>query len=170
MEEVVEVTEKDEFLRWVSRAEVHKKRLIHRSVHAFVVHPDGRVLIQLRHSNKKTYPHYWDISCSGHVDRIDHPNDNPNRAREACDLAIKRELEEELGVVSPATFIADIPPIEGVNYEYARLYIVEWDKEFVLQETEVEQVRWLHIEDIGSIEKITDSLKWFVENASLWRK
>ena len=168
MEEVIQVTADDEFVRWVSRKEVHDKKLIHRSVHAFVRHPDGRILVQLRHRDKQTYPHHWDISCSGHVDRIDHPNDDPSQAQAACDLAIERELLEELGVDAPAKLLCEIPPIAGVNYEYSRLYIAEWSKEFILQETEVEEVQWIRLEDISSLQPITKSLRWMVENASRW--
>ena len=170
MEEVVEVDKNDNFIRWVSRKEVHEKLLIHRSVHAFVVHPDGRFLIQLRHREKQTYPHYWDVSCSGHVDRIDHPEDDPKKSREACDLAIKRELEEELGVISTAVYICDISPIPNVTYEYARLYVATWDGEFILQETEVEKVKWVSFDDIHTYAPLTRSLKWFLENRHIWKR
>ena len=170
MEEVVEVDKDDNFIRWVSRKEVHEKRLIHRSVHAFVFHPDGRFLVQLRHRDKQTYPHYWDVSCSGHVDRIDHRDDDPNRAREACDLAITRELEEELGVTSPARYTCDIPPIPNVTYEYARLYVATWDGDFILQETEVEQVAWVSFDDVHTYTPLTGTLRWFVDNRHLWNE
>lgn len=170
MEEVVHVDEKDSFIRWISRKEVHDQRLIHRSVHAFVVHPDGRFLIQLRHRDKQTYAHHWDVSCSGHVDRIDHPQDDPTKAREACDLAIRRELEEELGVTSPAEFLCDIPPIPNVTYEYARLYRAVWNGSFSLQETEVEKVAWVSFDNLDAYTPLTRSLMWFVQNKSLWKQ
>lgn len=169
MEEVVEVDQNDNFIRWVSREEVHKKRLVHRSVHAFVVHPDGRFLIQLRHRNKRTHPHHWDVSCSGHVDRVDHPQDDPTNAREACDLAIARELEEELGVTSRAFYSCDIPPIPNVNYEYARLYVAAWDGDFLLQEAEVEQVAWVSIDDVRTYRPRTRSLDWLLDHKELWK-
>ena len=170
MEEVVEVDDKDRFIRWVLRSEVHEKRLIHRSVHAFVRNSKGQILIQLRHREKDTYPLHWDVSCSGHVEKVDHPEQDPDRAREASDSAIRRELEEELGVTSNAEYICDIPPIPDVNYEYARLYIAHWEDEFVLQETEVERVAWVNLDQLHSYQPRTDSLHWFAENAAPWNK
>ena len=134
MEEVVEVTERDEFVRWVSREEVHRNKLIHRSVNAVVLHPDGRMLIQLRHRDKKTYPHCWDISCSGHVDRVDHPNDDGSLAKAACDKAIQRELLEELATVSPELVRLARGRLEIVSMILFRTLVATWMVQYLVSD------------------------------------
>jgi isopentenyldiphosphate isomerase len=170
MEEVVEVNKHDEFIRWVSRKEVHENKLIHRSIQIVVINSNQELLIQLRHRDKQTYPHYWDVSCSGHVDRVDHPNDDPSQGRFASDIAAVRELEEELGVTSTIDFVCDIPPIEGVNYEYSRLYITTWDGPIKIQESELEQVAWVDVSKSIGYHPTTLFLQWIVEHRSLWMK
>ena len=68
-EQIPHVDAEGNFIAWASRKKIHDSRLIHRSINVFIFHPDGRMLVQLRHRNKRTFAHYWDIACSGHVDK-----------------------------------------------------------------------------------------------------
>src|SRR5689334_22695822 len=86
------------FVRWEQRRIIHEQRLVHRSIHVLAFDEEGKMVIQRRHRNKQTYPYYWDLSTSGHVEEEDysgHPDQNLDAAYE---LTARREIQEELGV------------------------------------------------------------------------
>jgi isopentenyldiphosphate isomerase len=70
------------------RREVHgNPELLHSVVHCLVEDDAGRILLQLRSLTKDVQPGRWDTSVGGHV-----------MYGENVDVAVLRELEEELGV------------------------------------------------------------------------
>ncbi len=71
----------------LSRDEVHKKGLWHRTVHIWILNSNNELLIQKRSYQKEVYPGLWDISCAGHLS-----------CGEDCYSGAIRELEEELGL------------------------------------------------------------------------
>ena len=81
------VDEEDRVIGKATREEIHRKGLLHRSVHIFVFNRVGQLYIQKRSMNKDMYPGCWDSSASGHVD-----------FGESYETAAVRELEEELGL------------------------------------------------------------------------
>ena len=149
----------DRFSRWATRQDVHDNQLVHRSVNALVFDAQDRLLLQLRHRDKSTQPSHWDLSCSGHVERIDHRS--PFEGRAASDLSIRRELLEELGVVTEPIHVHAVPPIPDIAYEYMQLYVLRYDGPFQLQSDEVEAVRWSTLDSILKWSPITRQLKWF---------
>lgn len=128
------VDEADRVVTQATRAEVHARGWLHRAVHAFVLHTDGRVLLQLRSASKDRFPSRWSTSVSGHVD-----------AGEAYDDAIVREFAEELGVAAPPEFtqIGRESPSEATENEFIRIYFVHHDGPFTPPDDEVAALDWL---------------------------
>jgi len=167
---VAVVDEADRFVRWADRKEVHRDRLLHRSVHVIVLDAQNRLVIQLRHRDKLTYAHHWDISCSGHVEEPDYPrapdgsmiglNPGPelDRVYEAC---AARELEEELGVRAPLTYLGYFGPEPGVHYEQIHLYSARSDGPYTAQAEEIEALRAVTPEELDALtdHPVTGSLR-----------
>lgn len=84
------VDERDETVDEAPRSRVHEEALRHRAVHVLLADGDGRVFLQKRSSEKRTYPNRWTSSASGHVPVED-------TLRETA----RREVREELGVEPP---------------------------------------------------------------------
>jgi isopentenyl-diphosphate Delta-isomerase len=84
------VDDRDRFVAVLPRDEVHRQGLIHRSVHVFLVDEEDRIYLQRRAWTKEQDPGRWDSSASGHVE-----------SGESYDDAAARELQEELGILSP---------------------------------------------------------------------
>lgn len=95
------VNENDEPISTATRREVHEEALLHRAVHVLLGDGTGRVILQRRSRDKRTYPGLLTSSASGHVP-----------AGEAPHKAARREVEEELGLVAP-----DLERIGSVHVE-----------------------------------------------------
>jgi 8-oxo-dGTP pyrophosphatase MutT (NUDIX family) len=92
---LVVVDADDRVLEHRRRAEVHADRtLLHRSV-AVLVDTVGGTLWQRRGFAKDTDPGAWDLACTGHVSAGDAD----------VETAIRRELEEELGIAGEPVLV-----------------------------------------------------------------
>jgi isopentenyldiphosphate isomerase len=76
------------------RAEINERRLRHRVVHVLLYAPDGQLILQKRSAQRSFLPLHWTTSAGGHVS-----------SGETYIEAAERELEEELGIQTPLTFL-----------------------------------------------------------------
>ncbi len=128
------VDESDQVVSRASRSEVHSRGLIHRAVHIFVFHPDGRLLLQLRSARKDKHPRTWDTSCCGHVD-----------SGEDYDTAAQREMAEELGLhpCPSLQWLAKSPPCEQTGMEFVGIYRTMCEGPFLPCCDEIDELRWI---------------------------
>ncbi len=71
----------------LSRIEIHSLGKLHRAVHLYLFDKANNLLLQRRSDHVDHYPGMFSISVTGHVD-----------AGEGSLEAVKRELQEELGI------------------------------------------------------------------------
>lgn len=138
---VAVVDDHDRFVRWEDRRVVHRDRLVHRSIHVLLFDRQGRLVLQRRKDDKLTYPSYWDLSCSGHVEEPDYlagPDERLDIVYAGC---AARELEEELSVHAPLEDLGRFGPEPGVHYEQIALYRAKHDGPYVAQPEEVAEIR-----------------------------
>lgn len=95
------VNANDEVVSQAPRREVHEEALLHRAVHVLLVDGEGRVLLQRRSMDKRTYPGLLTSSASGHVPAGEEPRQTA-----------RREVEEELGLTPP-----ELEPIGRLQVE-----------------------------------------------------
>ena len=126
----------------VARDVAHKNGNWHRAVLLFVVNSKNEILMQKRSMQKSLWAGRWDGTGGGHVD-----------SGEIGMFAVIRELKEELGIdVDPS----DVRYIGGCLSENKneKMWNRHWNEFFVahkdidetkikLQESEVEQVKWI---------------------------
>ncbi len=136
---------------WMNEAHNNPK-LIHREVGIAVFNNKGGVLLQQRSLNKRNGPGQWKVTAAGH----------PN-AGEAPIEAIKRELNEELGIeVDPIFFkkIFSSHNKKGENTEtrFTWLYyaILSRKSKVTLQESEVNDARWVRVKSLEDFSKKND--------------
>lgn len=139
----------------VSREEAHRDGILHRTTHVWLVRKDGgggtQILLQKRSREKDSFPGLYDTSSAGHIPAGDEPK-----------ASALRELQEELGL--PAT---------SEQLAYAGRFRIQYEKVFhgrlfrdnevtevyvytepveaerlILQESEVEEVRWFDLEEV----------------------
>ncbi len=89
MEELIDVLRPDGTATGIRKPkrEIHGGGDWHRSVHVWIVTPDGRLLIQKRSLAKENHPGLWDVSAAGHLS-----------AGEDSTSAAVREVFEEIGL------------------------------------------------------------------------
>jgi isopentenyl-diphosphate delta-isomerase len=149
MGRIAVVDQQNKFLRWEVRKTIHEERLFHRSIHVLAFEGD-KMVIQRRHSNKQTYPAYWDMATSGHVEEEDYMNGSPDEDLEAAYLlTAQREIKEELGVeAKQLTFWKSDAPRENVHYEQMYIYLAQVKGPLKYQEEEVEALQALSKEEL----------------------
>ncbi|MBI5687750.1 MAG: NUDIX domain-containing protein [Verrucomicrobia bacterium] len=112
------VNANDEVVSQATRGEVHRRGLMHRSVHIFVFNSDGQLYLQKRSQTKDKYPGCYDSSASGHHD-----------AGEDADTCACRELREELGLEggTSLTRLFKIPACAETGWEHVTFYTLQTD-------------------------------------------
>jgi len=128
------VDEHDVVTGQATRAEVHRGKLWHRAVHAWVFNAKGQIFLQKRSLAKDMAPGCWDSSCSGHLD-----------AGEDYDTSVVRELGEEIGLhleASPRRVIYERARAE-TGWEFVWVYRLEHEGPFELHPAEIETGEWL---------------------------
>ncbi|KAL9265775.1 Nudix hydrolase 3-like protein [Drosera capensis] len=156
-EEYLDVLDKSGQKTGVSkpRKEVHRDGDYHKSVHVWIYSESTQeLLLQRRADCKDSWPGQWDISSAGHIS-----------AGDSSLVTARRELQEELGIVLPKdafeflfVYLEEWVTNDGtfVNNEFNDVCLVTTLdpiplEAFVLQETEVSAVKYVHFEDYKSI-------------------
>ncbi len=135
------------------RSLVHRDGDLHGTVHIFIVRKNDQgereLLLQKRSATKDAFPGCYDISAAGHV----------SAGQDYMEAAL-RELEEELGIKATEEELRFIGYHEGRaeevfygkpfrNHEISAVYLYEKKieaEELILQEEEVESVKWMSLE------------------------
>lgn len=123
------------------RSDCHgNPKLIHRTVHVMVFHPDGRILLQQRCHDKDIQPGKWDTAVGGHV-----------MPGEIWQQAARRELKEELGIEArqPLEHSIDMKIRNQIESEDVRVFKLTHPGPFTWQESEIITVRFWTIQELN---------------------
>ena len=105
------VDAQDNVIGALPRRQVHLEGHLHRAVHVIVLDPEGRIWLQQRAAAKDTFPGFWDLSATGHVD-----------PGESYAEAARRELREELGLEAEPVYLETIPASARTTWEFHALF------------------------------------------------
>ncbi|HEY7627219.1 MAG TPA: NUDIX domain-containing protein [Ilumatobacteraceae bacterium] len=141
-EELVDIVDDaDQVITTVTRAEMRRRRLQHRSVGIAVMSSDGRLLIHRRSDDKDIWPGWWDIAAGGVV-----------TAGESYDDAARRELAEELGIVDAKFhYIGAARFADEQLAAIFHLYRVVHDGPFSFDDGEIVEVRWVTLSELEAM-------------------
>ena len=132
------VDERDQVIGQAPRSEVHAKKLLHRAVHVFVFNSRGELLIHRRSASKDEYPLCYTSSASGHLS-----------AGESYDECAPREMQEEIGLSAPLTFLNKFPASPETSQEYTVLYKAVTDDPPTFDPEEIESGDYYELEEIS---------------------
>ena len=129
------------------RKQVHEKGLWHREIAVFIINSNKELLIQKRSPNKKLAANMWALTA-GHID-----------AGEKEVEAALRETQEELGIedIKQDDFkLLTVKKSNGcygdiINNHFKNIFLLKINKnidEFVIQESEVSEVKYISIDEL----------------------
>lgn len=129
-----------------SRKECHSENInfYHKPAWSWIYNNKGELLVQKRSKQKKNFPCLWDMPCAGHVS-----------AGESIIQGLIREVKEEIGIdikENDCKFVFEYL-MESAK-EIGQVYFIKIDKkedEFILQEEEVELVKWVSFKDFKEL-------------------
>lgn len=138
----------------VERSRAHREGIRHRTAHVWLARlSEGRpqVLLQKRSQDKDSHPGMYDMSSGGHIPAgVDYL---PSAIRELKEeLGIDAE-EEELLYCGTRRFFwqGNFHGQPFLDHQVSRVYLLWKDpSDFILQEEEVESVRWMDFEECVS--------------------
>jgi len=143
MEElVVLVNTEDNVLGLMEKQQAHVNGLLHRAFSVFLFNENGEMLLQKRAEKKYHSPLQWTNAVCSH----------PRNGETYLDGA-KRRLKEELGIETELTekfhFIYKADVGGGLwEHELDHVFIGNYNAEFNLNKDEVEEVRFVSLEDL----------------------
>lgn len=143
-EYVIIVDERDEAVGIGEKVETHRHGRLHRAFSIFVFNSKGELMLQKRADSKYHSNGLWSNTCCGHP-----------RPGESTLTAARRRLREEMG------FTCDIQEVfemlyyvqltdEISEYEYDHILVGMFDGHPQLDETEVEDWKWVNLEALRS--------------------
>jgi len=143
-EKVILVNEFDEQIGLMPKLEAHEKAILHRAFSVFVLNNKNEVMLQQRAHQKYHSPLLWTNTCCSH-----------QREGETNIQAGNRRLHEEMGFNTELKelfhFIYKAPFDNGLTeHELDHVMIGYYDGEPVINPEEVEDWKWMKIEDIQS--------------------
>lgn len=138
-EQLEVVNENGETIRTLPRSEIHgNPSLMHRVVHVLVFNGRDELLLQKRSMTKDVAPGKWDTSVGGHVN-----------SGETLEEAVKREMEEELGITEcRLTFLYSYIHSNDYESELVYTYSCHYDGTITFQEDEIDEVRPWSLKEI----------------------
>ncbi|EJL72719.1 isopentenyl-diphosphate Delta-isomerase [Chryseobacterium populi] len=156
MEEfVVLVNPEDEVLGLMEKQQAHINGLLHRAFSVFLFNRKGEMLLQKRASEKYHSPGQWtNAVCS-------HP-----RKDETYLAGANRRIKEELGIATELSekfsFIYKADVGRGLwEHELDHVFIGNYEADFNLNTEEVEEVRYISMEDLDK--EISENPENFTE-------
>ena len=143
-EKVILVNELDEQIGLMPKLEAHEKAILHRAFSVFVLNNKNEVMLQQRAHQKYHSPLLWTNTCCSH-----------QREGETNIQAGNRRLHEEMGFRTELKelfhFIYKAPFDNGLTeHELDHVMIGYYDGEPQINTDEVEDWKWMKIEDIQS--------------------
>lgn len=157
------VDDKNQVINQTSKSEVYERKLNHRIVHVFLIHPEtGQIYLQKRSEAKSFLPGYYCTSAGGHV-----------RAGESYEDAAKRELHEELGLDVPVHGVHTFLFESDGHKRFIELFVAYARDGFQFAREEVAGGAFSTLEEVRRIieggEKIHPQLdvcfRWFYQTA-----
>ncbi|MDP7247002.1 MAG: isopentenyl-diphosphate Delta-isomerase [Candidatus Peribacteraceae bacterium] len=118
---------------------------LHRAFSIFIFRDNWKQLLIQKRSDRKLFGGLWANTCCSHF-----------QEKEDLEIQAEKRLEEECGFTCDLTecssfvYQAKDPKGKGAEYEYDTIFVgeVDGDIEFKLDPEEVEEAKWINIDEL----------------------
>ena len=141
-EQVILVDESDHQIGLMAKLEAHQKAVLHRAFSVFILNKDNEIMLQQRSHLKYHSPLLWTNTCCSHQ-RSGETNIEAGTRRLFEEMGFKTELKELFHFIYKASFDNGL-----TEHELDHVMIGYYDSEPKIDSNEVENWRWLAIEDV----------------------
>ncbi len=141
-EYIISVDNLDKETGYIEKMEAHEKGVLHRAFSILIFNSNNQLLLQRRSLGKYHSPGLWTNTCCSHP-----------RYGENLEDAIHRRLKEEMGfscdLKEVFSFIYKVEFDNGLfENEYDHVFIGKYDGEIVANKDEVEDFKWIDINEL----------------------
>jgi isopentenyldiphosphate isomerase len=137
----------------LSRTETHANNYWHRTAHVWVVNDKSEILIQQRSLNKTESPGKWEPYVAGHINWLD----------DYFAGAVK-EVREETGLFITKTDLSLFKIYQDYSSrEFRGVFYLKHTPsmgEVIPEVDEVQQVKWIHIDQILDLKNNSSEYEW----------
>jgi len=141
-----------------TKENAHKSPMLHRAFSIFIYNNKNEVLIQKRASHKYHSPSLWANTCCSH----------PKKGENIKESAIER-LKDEVGIEADIDELYSFIYISKYKdnlyeYELDHVFIGEYNGDFILNEEEASEAKWISLEDLSSdlVKNPRNYATWFI--------
>ncbi|MDR6846457.1 isopentenyl-diphosphate Delta-isomerase [Flavobacterium granuli] len=143
-EQVILVNELDEQIGLMAKLEAHEKAILHRAFSVFVLNDKKEIMLQQRAHQKYHSPLLWTNTCCSHQ-RDGETNIEAGSRRLYEEMGFKTDLKELFNFIYKAPFDNGL-----TEHELDHVMIGYYNDEPMINTEEVEDWKWMKIEDIQS--------------------
>ena len=131
----------DQITGYETKAEVHRRGLLHRAFSVFIVQ-GGKMLIQMRNPDKYHSGGLWSNTCCSHQRMGEELAESVHR-RMVEEVGFDCELEEMFHFIYRTQFAPDL-----IEYEYDHVFVGTYGGEVKVNPEEASEIRWVSFEDL----------------------
>ncbi|MEI7026274.1 NUDIX hydrolase [Paenibacillus sp. y28] len=137
-----------------SRQQVHAQGLWHQTFHCWILQQagggQGKLLLQLRHPDKETFPNRFDISCAGHLTSGETVEDGVRELEEELGLSVPAQALTYCGVVAEETVISK----DFVDREFSHVFLYMCTQPLQAYRFQLSEVSGLFLVDLEAFEQL----------------
>ncbi|RKT00043.1 isopentenyl-diphosphate Delta-isomerase [Flavobacterium sp. 123] len=141
-ENVILVDTNDEQIGLMPKLEAHEKAVLHRAFSVFILNNKNEIMLQQRAHQKYHSPLLWTNTCCSHQ-REGESNIQAGSRRLFEEMGFKTELKELFHFIYKAPFDNGL-----TEHELDHVMIGYYDEAPVINSEEVEDWKWMLIEDV----------------------
>ena len=139
-EMLIVVNEEDNIVDYLPRAEVHQKKLLHRTISVVTFTSDGKLVLQQRSKSQDTYPGMLANAIGGHV----------SKGKEYLDAA-KNEAQEELNITVEPEFLKKIVVEDPNHRTMTSVYKIVFDGPYEYNKDEIDNINVYSLEEVRNL-------------------
>lgn len=151
------INEEDEVVEKADVEEIHKKDLLHRSVHILLTDDQGRFYLRQRNFKKLRYPGFWTTSIGVHVP-----------SGQTYDQAAKKSLKDIMDLDDDLKFLGKVRVHDEYENEISYTYTVNLSGNEHIKSNPAEPGEFFTIDEIKKLSERSKMTPYVMQSIKLY--